>query len=53
MLNTLLAIRCVKCWGQVMMREGLDGKELQCLNCGSNQLPPVPAPPVKRKRRYS
>ena len=34
--------------GQVMLREGLDGKEMLCLNCGSNQLPPVPAPVLSK-----
>ena len=34
-------IACVKCNGQVLKRDGLDGEEKVCLNCGHNQLPNI------------
>ena len=32
------AIACTKCTGQVIEREGLDGYEKVCLNCGFGQV---------------
>ena len=33
----ILQIRCTKCNGNVIEREGLDGEEKLCLNCGFGQ----------------
>ena len=33
----ILQIRCTKCNGNVMERDGLDGEEKLCLNCGFGQ----------------
>ena len=38
--------RCIKCWGQVIMKDTLDGKELFCINCSSNQQPPKQDPDI-------
>jgi len=34
----ILQIRCTKCNGQVIERDGLDGEEKLCLNCGFGQI---------------
>ena len=34
----ILQIRCTKCNGNVMERDGLDGEEKLCLNCGFGQI---------------
>ncbi len=34
----ILQIRCTKCNGKVIEREGLDGEEKLCLNCGFGQI---------------
>ena len=33
--------KCIKCGGQVIIRDGLDGMEQLCLSCGCNQLPTI------------
>ena len=37
----ILQIRCTKCNGNVIEREGLDGEESLCLNCGFSQIPNI------------
>ena len=37
----ILQIRCTKCTGQVIERDGLDGNEKICLNCGFAQIPNI------------
>lgn len=37
----ILQIPCMKCSGQVMERDGLDGEEKLCLNCGFGQTPNI------------
>ena len=34
-------LACTKCNGQVMERDGLDGAEKLCLNCGFSQIPNI------------
>ena len=34
-------LACTKCNGQVMERDGLDGFEQLCLNCGFSQIPNI------------
>ena len=31
--------RCTKCSGQILERNGLDGNETICINCGFGQVP--------------
>ena len=35
------AILCTRCTGQVLERDGLDGYEKLCLNCGFGQVPNI------------
>jgi len=37
----ILQIPCIKCSGQVVKRDGLDGEETVCLNCGFGQTPNI------------
>ena len=34
-------LACTRCNGQVIERDGLDGMELLCLNCGFGQIPNI------------
>lgn len=37
----ILHIRCTKCNGNVIERDGIDGMEQLCLNCGFSQIPNI------------
>ena len=40
-ISKLTTSVCTKCNGQVIERNGLDGMELLCLNCGFGQIPNI------------
>ena len=40
-ISNLTTLACIKCHGQVIERDGLDGMEQLCLNCGFGQTPNI------------